>query len=86
MSLAEVVQLRDRPPIGDIVGSLRRLADEIEHGDIETRSVIVIVPAYEPAVLVYGNFESDFWLAGMIDVARSLIVKDIIETGEANRG
>lgn len=40
----EVVQLRSDPPVSDIAGQLRAMADRIEAGEQEAESALFIIP------------------------------------------
>lgn len=52
--MAEVVNLYDAPPLNDIPGQLRHMADMIERGEVETNCVIFIADTDEEWPQVYG--------------------------------
>lgn len=47
----KVVQLRDEPSLMDLPGQLRRLADQIERGEVAPLETLVIVKRYEAGQL-----------------------------------
>jgi hypothetical protein len=59
----EVVQLREgRPPLTDIPGRLRLLADQIEageHGDVAGALVLLPRPSDYPSIFGFGDVEGE---------------------------
>ncbi len=81
-----VVELRDgRPPLTDIVGRLRHLADEIEAGDYEdVPAAFVLIPrdGGYPVVMGFGNVEGENHPIIQFELAKSIFVNHIVERGE----
>lgn len=59
-----------RPPLTDIAGSLRALADAFEDGEVAAETVVLVWDDPETIVggACYGAMPSRFGLAGMLKV------------------
>lgn len=68
-----IIQLPTNPPLTDIVGQLRAMADEIESGERSITAVLFIVPnddtADFPAVFGWGEYLNNFEIIGVLYLA-----------------
>ena len=68
-----VTPLRQTPPLTDIAGRLRSLADDIDAGRIAPSVLMVVWP--DPAVIVagacFGEMPDRFGLAGLLAAAQA---------------
>lgn len=80
--LAAVVPLRTAPPLTDIAGQLRQLADRIEHGDGDYTDVraahVVLVhdAAFRPTFHAWGDVQDRHGIAGLFLHVANLALTD----------
>lgn len=63
-----VVPIRNEPPLSDIAGRLRHLADEIERGEWDVESCVVMLAGareFAPATFCFGDNPDRHWLSGV---------------------
>lgn len=70
-----VVPLRKAPPLTDVVGQLRQMADNIESGEMSCPEQIVVVAhsADRTDVFLWGKFVHALYTRGILDFARELM-------------
>jgi hypothetical protein len=81
--MADIVQLRTSPPVSDIPGQLRRLADEVESGAVQTSSVLCIVVEDAekwPAVYGWGQHLSDYGNIAVMELAKQWFIANYTAT------
>ena len=69
--MREAVPLRSTPPLTDVAGCLRFLADEIEAGAVQARTLAVVWDDPERTVRCrcFGQMPDRFGLTGLLKVA-----------------
>jgi hypothetical protein len=80
----KVVPLRDKPPLTDIVGRLRRLADDIEAGEQgDVPGILVLIPrdGGYPTVIGYGDVEGENHPIIQFELGKTIFVNNIVERG-----
>lgn len=80
MAVPEVVRLHDLPPLTDIAGRLRHLADQVERGEIQPESAYVVFgmqDAFEPIFYGFGRIADRHGVAGVFaHVAHLVLVSE----------
>lgn len=76
-----VVQLRDSPLLSDIPGQLRQLADAIENGELQTKSVLCVadMPGDWPIIYGWGEHLSDYGNIAVLDLAKLWLMNNLTE-------
>lgn len=79
MALAEVVMLREEPPLNDIAACLRRMADRIERGELMTEAAYVVCvdpDEFAPMFHGFGNVADRHGIAGLFHHIAHLALMD----------
>lgn len=73
MSDDNVLHLRPGPPINDIPGMLRQLADQFETGEYTAEGILVILPRDGdwPAIFGYGEHLTDYGNIAVLEMAKT---------------
>lgn len=80
--LAAVIPLRSAPPLTDIAGQLRQLADRIEHGEAgyaDVRAAYVVLECdaeFQPMVHAWGEVRDRHGIAGLFLHVGNLALTD----------
>lgn len=67
-----VVPIRESTTlVNDIPGQLRQLADRIDAGEVEAKTVICVIPIDDdwPRIFGWGEDLGDFWRIGLLQTA-----------------
>lgn len=74
-----VVALRPGPPINDIPGMLRQMADRFEAGDMTAEGVLFIVPRDGdwPQIFGWGSHLSDYGNIAVLELAKVWLVNNL---------
>lgn len=74
-----VVSLRQAPPVSDIVGQLRYMADRIEAGDVAAEGVLFVIdrPGDWPEIYGWGEHLSDYGNIAVLDLARLWMMNNL---------
>lgn len=76
---AKVTPLRSSPPVSDIPGQMRQMADMIERGEIEAVSVLLIIPRDSgdwPEIYGWGDHLGDYGNIAVCELAKSWFVNN----------
>lgn len=76
-----LVQLHDgRPPLNDIPGRLRHLADQIEKGELAPETMYVIMPRPKdfPRLWGFGNVDGDKHPIIQLELIRHWLVANLV--------
>ena len=68
MAISEVVRLRELPPLTDIAGHLRHLADRVERGEIQPEAAYVVFgmpDTLDPAFFGFGRIADRHGISGL---------------------
>jgi hypothetical protein len=78
--MMNVVPLRDGPLVTDIVGQLRRMADDFERGDIAAESVLLIIPRQNdwPSIFGWGAHLGDHGNIAVCEMAKTWFVNNLV--------
>lgn len=74
-----VTPLRSSPPVSDIPGQLRQMADMIERGDIEASATLFIIPREAgewPEIYGWGEHLGDYGNIAVCELAKSWFVNN----------
>jgi len=65
----KVVNFRDKPGLIDIAGQLRRLADEVERGEVLPTAAytVLVTEAFEPIFYGWGRVSDRHGIAGLFN-------------------
>lgn len=84
--VVEIVQLRSSPNMADIPGRLRKMADDIESGEVKASSVLLIIPrdSHWPDVWGWGEDLGDMGRIGLLELTKAFFTnnKTVRETGD----
>lgn len=77
--LAAVRQLHAAPPLTDIAGRLRDLADRVERGEVEPEAAYVVLvhqDSFQPSFYGYGAVADRHGIAGLFHHVAHLALTD----------
>jgi hypothetical protein len=77
---AEIVKLHDAPLLTDIVGMLRRLADQIEageHGEVETLFAVMPTSGGYPRLFGWGDVSGQCEPLIQLELAKAWLVNNM---------
>lgn len=77
---AEIVQLRESPPLNDIPARLRYLADQIESGEQKADFALIIIDGDSPMPDLFGFGEvlETRALLGFLDLAKDRFIRQLV--------
>ncbi|MER9079952.1 hypothetical protein [Mesorhizobium sp. M0895] len=78
--MVDVVPLRKHPPVGDIIGQLRQMANWIESGEVEARSALFIIPSDGdwPEVYGWGEHLGDYGNIAICEITKTWFINNLV--------
>ena len=72
------IPLRSTPPLNDIPGRLLQLAIDIESGEVEAESVLVVIPSSGdfPAIFGFGEHLGEYGNIAVLELAKTWFVNN----------
>lgn len=79
--MGDVIDLRKTPSMADIPGMLRTMADDIENGEVQASSMMVIIPTDGdwPDIFGWGEHMGDYGCIGLLEIAKAFFVNNKTE-------
>lgn len=77
---AKIIPLREAPPLSDIVGMLRRLADQIEAGEwgeVETLFAVMPRPGDYPRLFGWGDIDGQSDPVIQLELAKAWLLANM---------
>lgn len=82
--MMKVVDIRpNAPPLSDIAGQLRQMADMIEAGEVQLSSALFIVPRVQdwPVIYGWGAHLGDYGNIAVCEMAKAWFVRNLTARG-----